>query len=39
VVIVEREENTNPGAQGFYDFLFTIEAKEILKEFGYLINE
>ena len=39
VVIVEREENMNPGAQGFYDFLFTIEAKEILKEFGYLINE
>ncbi|MEQ8421314.1 MAG: molybdate ABC transporter substrate-binding protein [Arenibacter algicola] len=39
VVLVERKEDTNQYAQGFYDFLFSVEAKEILKEFGYLVDE
>ena len=39
VVLVNRKEETNQGSQGFYDFLFSVEAKEILKEFGYLVDE
>ena len=39
VVIVNRKEGINPDTQGFYDFLFSVEAKEILKEFGYLVDE
>ena len=39
VVLIARGEHTNQGTQGFYDFLFSVEAKEILKEFGYLIDE
>jgi molybdate transport system substrate-binding protein len=39
VVLIERDESTNQSTQGFYDFLFTVEAKEILKEFGYLMDE
>jgi molybdate transport system substrate-binding protein len=39
VVLIQRKEGTNPDTQGFYDFLFSIEAKEILKEFGYLVDE
>ncbi|MCM4174036.1 molybdate ABC transporter substrate-binding protein [Arenibacter sp. TNZ] len=39
VVLVNRDGDNNPEAQIFYDFLFTQEAKEILKEFGYLMDE
>lgn len=39
VVLVNRNGDSNPEAQGFYDFLFSKEAKEVLKEFGYLVNE
>ena len=39
VVLVDRKGDNNPKAQGFYDFLFSKEAKEVLKEFGYLVNE
>jgi molybdate transport system substrate-binding protein len=39
VVLIEHDEGTNQSTQGFYDFLFTVEAKEILKEFGYLMDE
>ncbi|MCK0189511.1 molybdate ABC transporter substrate-binding protein [Arenibacter sp. F20364] len=39
VVLVNREESTIQYAQDFYDFLFSLEAKEILKEFGYLMDE
>jgi len=39
VVLVDREENTNQDAQDFYNFLFSDEAMEVLKEFGYLIDE
>lgn len=39
VVLIHRKEGANPDTQGFYDFLFSVEAKEILKEFGYLVDE
>lgn len=39
VVLVHREQDHNPEVQGFYTFLFSKEAKEILKEFGYLMDE
>jgi len=39
VVLVNRDGDNNPEAQICYDFLFTQEAKEILKEFGYLMDE
>ena len=39
VVLVDRKEDNNQDAQGFYDFLFSVETKEILKEFGYLVDE
>tara|TARA_R100001369_G_scaffold28595_3_gene51392 strand:- start:4849 stop:5637 length:789 start_codon:yes stop_codon:yes gene_type:complete len=39
IVLVNRKEETNQDAQGFYNFLFSVEAKGILKEFGYLIDE
>ncbi|MCK0136853.1 molybdate ABC transporter substrate-binding protein [Arenibacter sp. S6351L] len=39
VVLVDRKEDTKQEAQGFYHFLFSVEAKEILKEFGYLVDE
>ncbi|RTE53657.1 molybdate ABC transporter substrate-binding protein [Arenibacter aquaticus] len=39
VVLVKHKEGSRSEAQDFYDFLFTFKAKQILKEFGYLINE
>ena len=39
VVLVNRKEETKQDAQDFYNFLFSFEAKGILKEFGYLIDE
>ena len=39
VVLVNLKGDNNPEAKGFYDFLFSKDAMEILKEFGYLVNE
>lgn len=38
-VLVNRKEENNHDSQGFYDFLFSDEARVILKEFGYLVDE
>ena len=37
-VLIKRE-NSNPEAQQFYDFLFSNEAKQVLKDFGYAVQE
>lgn len=39
VVKLKREGMKVNGVQEFYDFLFSGEAKEILKDFGYLMDE
>lgn len=39
VVKLKREGTLEQEVQKFYDFLFSGEAREILKDFGYLMNE
>ncbi|QDH80296.1 molybdate ABC transporter substrate-binding protein [Echinicola soli] len=35
VVLIDRKESEKPGSILFYEYLFTEEARQILKEFGY----
>ncbi|WP_378178212.1 molybdate ABC transporter substrate-binding protein [Aquimarina sp. SS2-1] len=39
IVMIKRENQNKKNVQQFYNFLFSPEAKEILKEFGYLVVE
>lgn len=39
VIIVERENSNTKASKKFYEFLFSKKAKDILKDFGYLVNE
>ncbi len=39
VVLIKRKGSNIEDAQKFYDFLFSVEAKEILEDFGYLMSE
>ncbi|MCM4169436.1 Molybdate-binding protein ModA [Arenibacter antarcticus] len=39
IVLIKRERDNEMEVQGFYDFLFSEEAKEVLKDFGYLMDE
>ncbi len=39
VVLIKQESKDNKHAQKFYNFLFSTEAKNILKKYGYLVNE
>lgn len=39
VVLLNRERENEKEVLGFYNFLFSEEAKEILKDFGYLMDE
>lgn len=39
VVLVKRKDGNGNQAQQFYDFLFSEEAKRLLKDFGYLVDE
>lgn len=38
-VVMVKQEKDSKKTQDFYDYLFSSEAKEILKEFGYLLYE
>lgn len=38
IVILKKAENKND-AKAFYDFILSAEAKNIFKNFGYLVNE
>ena len=38
-IIIERNQSNKKEIKSFYDYLFNQEAKQILKDFGYLVNE
>lgn len=39
VMLIAQEDGIKKEAREFYDFLFTEEAREVLKNFGYSVNE
>ena len=39
VVLIKRKKEKNKSAARFYDFLFSARAKQLLKNFGYSVNE
>ncbi len=39
IVTIKRENGNTAGATKFYEYIFSSEAKDILKDFGYLVNE
>lgn len=39
VIVIRRKNTDTLNAERFYDYLFSPEAREVLKDFGYLVNE
>ncbi len=39
VVLIKRKKPKKQGAQAFYEYLFSVEGKDILQKFGYSVHE